>query len=141
MKTAEAGGAQGDGGGPSHQGPTPGTELSFNAIPRAECGELQGCHPRKTDPNHWRIPTSIHLASITGLGGVLDTLPGPRYHSVRGPQSQNQPSSEPAQSEGCCYDSGVQAYGTPTPHPSVMAIRAHEELVSGETGKSDAGKM
>ena len=71
---------------PGHPGTTPWLEHIIDALPRVERGELQCCHQRKMDPDHWRIPTKIQPGEFTGTVGGPDTLRGPRSHSVRGTQ-------------------------------------------------------
>ena len=89
------------GSGPIHSVPTSGMELRVNAHPRSKLGELRGRQRWKTYFDRQRIPPSLHLGALTGLGGGPDTLSAPIPHIVRGPQRQHQPSPEPAQSEVC----------------------------------------
>ena len=82
-------------------GPTIGLELRVDELPRRKLGDMIGCHQRKTDPVHWRIPPALHIGAYTRLGGGTDTLLGPRSHIFRGPKCQHRKLPEPAQLEGC----------------------------------------
>ena len=140
MITTEDVCAQG-GSGLGRPGLTPGLESKFDALPRAYCGELRGCYQRKKDPDNWCIPPSLHPGALTVLGGCPDTLLGPRSYSVRVTQRQHWPSPEPEQSSGCWSAAGVWADWPPPPIPETLELTAHEDVVSGDTGQSDAGKM
>ena len=98
------------------------------------------CHRWKTDPNHWHIPPFLHLVSLTIFGGGPDTLTGPRSHSVKGPQHQHQKIPEPVQPASLLPYDGVLDNGPPSPITEAMVVPAHEDVASGETGNSDAGK-
>ena len=99
---AEAGRSQG-GGGAGHPVPTPGMERRVDALPRAKRGELQGLHRHlwKTDPNHQRIPPTLHIGLFTILGGVPDMLLGTQSCIFRVPQRQHWPIPEPVHPAGC----------------------------------------
>ena len=114
-----------------HLGPTQGLERIVDALPRAKHGEMQGCHQQKTDPDHQRIPTSLHTGSLTGVGVSSDTITGPIYHSVRGPQHQHRPIPESAQSAFRCSVSVILSDRPPPPLPSVLEVSEHEDMVSG----------
>ena len=86
---------------PGHLGPTQGLERRGDALPRTKHGDLQGHHQRTTDHDYWRIHIALFLRAPTGLGGGPETLPGPRYHSDRGPQRQHRKTPEPALPTGC----------------------------------------
>ena len=68
-------------------------------LPQDESGDMRGCHchQQKTEPNNWHIPPALYLGALNVIRGGPDTLPGPRYHSVRGTQRQHWPIPEPAQ--------------------------------------------
>ena len=64
----ENGGWRAGGSVPGCPGPTPGLERRVSALPRDKHGELQGHHQKKTDPDHWRIPPTLHLVTLTVIG-------------------------------------------------------------------------
>ena len=79
--------------GPGNMGQTPALELSVGTLPRAITD--------KNGPYHQRTPPYLHPGALNILGGSPYTLPGPIYHSVRGPERRHRPIPEPAQSSGC----------------------------------------
>ena len=125
---------------PCRLGLTAGLDRGCDALPQDKHGDLQGCHRRKTDPNHWHIPPAIHPGALTKIVGVPDKLPGKISHSDRGSQSRHRQTPEPTHPEGCWHTDGFWAYGPPHSLPSVLAGPAHEDVDLGDTGHSGVGK-
>ena len=128
------------GSGPGRMGLTSGMEHRVNALPRAEHGELWGCHWRKMDPTHHHIPPYLHPGALSRLGGGPNMIPLPISHSVRVHILQHLPIPDPSQSVGRWSSDGVRVDGPPPPLLEMLVVPEHEDVVSGETRQFDAGK-
>ena len=76
-------------------------DCQVNALPRAECGDLQPSSRWPTNATHWEIPATTNPRSPTRPRGDAEPLPGYGTRCTGGPKRWHQPRKEPLVPTSC----------------------------------------